>query len=248
MAAAKAGDAGLFATLDRVWQNLESPADLETMPVDRPPAKLAKGLPVRPKNLSAARPIRAGGAFLVPGVIVRPDVRKSRTFLVWMPPGAKRAASVAIERTLTFPFTGEYQIYPAASARRDHDWAIERGSLLENLYETEGGGALQTVASQSLVPPVDLANCGKLLVLITSAEDRPFAASLELLKASGGSVQLSEEIGGLDRHSDEVLEFELPAGPLLVTSLRVAFHSIPRQGPQSLHIDVHRFTLVPRAN
>jgi hypothetical protein len=195
---------------------------------------------------SPAKQIRAANASLVPGVILQPEEDRQPQHLIVMQSGRPRPAFLEVDHRLTIPFTGEYQMFPTSSARLHHDWALERGTLLENEYATAGAGSLETEASQPLVPPIDLMNCGKVQLVLVNDENGPFGTTMQLI-ADAGSVDLGTEVGGLDRRTEETLEFTVPQGTTLrVKTIRIAFHRIPLQGRNSMRVVVKRFTLLPR--
>jgi hypothetical protein len=201
------------------------------------------------KKNTSPKELALAGSYFAPGVILRPLV-KPRRQLFFLPPGAhSRSASAPLTGTLNIPFTGEYQVFPTSSARLQHDWAEESGSLLENTYETAGVGSLETEAYQKLDPPMDLGNGAKVRLELVSGEDAPLGISLQLVTA-GGVVDLGFEVCCLDRHARETVDFTVPAGlpSLQVKAIRAAFHRLPRQGKQSMKVDIRQFTLEPNTH
>jgi hypothetical protein len=209
----------------------------------------------RTKNASVekagSRPLRApknvpGGSEFAPGVIVKSSEPAMPQRIVLFTPRISASRPAAqVERATTFPFTGDYRVYPVSSERKRHDWAMETGSLMENLYESVGGGSLRTVAEQGLHPPIDFSGCGKVMVLIHQEEKSPFTVMLELLTGDE-SVRVGSELGGGGDQRDEVFEFAIPAGVRTVKGLRLVFGRIPRLGSLSMKVAVQRFTLAPR--
>jgi hypothetical protein len=124
---------------------------------------------------------------------------------------------------------------------------METGTLLENVYATVGRGSLETEAYQKLDPPVDFSHCDKIGMVLLHAEEGPFAASLQLV-TDANIVELGPEVCGLDRHTEERVDFLVPPalGNSAVRAMRVVFHRIPSQGGQSMKVDIRRFTLLPR--
>jgi len=199
-----------------------------------------------PQAATTPRELGRRGSTLVPGVVVRPDVKPSRHLLYFAGSG-KSSSPAPVDHSLTIPFSGEYQVFPSSSARLQHEWAVDHGTLLENAYITATGGSLETEAFQPLQRPVDFANCGKVRLVVTSQEKGPFAASMQLIGA-GGVLDLGLEMAGFDRQSEEALDFSVPAAPrtLLINGIRISFHQVPRQGVESMKVVVQRFTLEPR--
>jgi hypothetical protein len=101
---------------------------------------------------------------------------------------------------------------------------VEVGTPLENVYVTFRGTPLETVAVQTFDPPLDLTNCGEVLMSLTSGELEVLLASMQLVGErdveDGGSALM-----GMKAAKKETLEFELPdtGGPLLVRAIRVLF-------------------------
>jgi hypothetical protein len=235
---ANVADPGMMGTLQQVWSDLEEG-----------PSRAAKV--VKPKRNPAKKeetfkPINIPGAKLVPGVVLRPEKKEVERAVVMPRMYDTPRIATTVWNSLTIPFTGEYRIFPTSSAGLNHVWAAEFGTLLDNAYATAGGGRLETEAYQQFVIPIDFTNCKKVQMALVSAEDGPYGAVLHL-ETAGGSVELGSEIGGLDRHAEETLEFEVPEGTnTMVRAFRVAFQRIPVQGSNSLKVDIQRFTLVPR--
>jgi hypothetical protein len=235
------GDPGVREMMSRIWHQLVN---------SEAPRQALAPQQAHPRDQRIAsdpgKAISAGGSSLAPGVILIP-LRK-QPFVLLIPPAARKHPTVTqIQKPLTFPFTGEYRLFPASSARVKHSWATENGTPLESLYATTGGGALDTEAWQTLNPPIDFSNCGKVLLEIVHAEDGPFGASMKLSTARG-STDLGYAVAGLDRRPKETLEFIVPPQPagLHTQAIRVNFRRIPEQGPQSMKVDIQQFTMVPR--
>jgi hypothetical protein len=241
--AGAAPDPELADVFAHVWKELEE----APKPDPQKPKKRVTHL-AQPKPSGAAREIAGGGgaAYLAPGVIVQPEAPRPK--LVFSRGGGTHtgAAPVQTDRKLNMAFSGEYQIFPASSRNLHHDWAIESGTLLDHLYSTAGGGSLETEAYQRLEPPVDFTHCGQIQLTLISDEGAPFAAQMRLVTRAG-EIDLGTEICGLDRGKDESLVFAVPqTSDLLATAIRIAFHRIPKQGKQSMKVDLRWLTLVPR--
>jgi hypothetical protein len=239
----------LLETMQFVWQELENPPP-QKPPVRKQRATRVAKTPAKGSKTVATKKEIAGGASgptLVPGVIVRPELRPQRRLLFVMPGARGRSKAAAVEQVVSIPFTGEYQVFPTSSAHLQHEWAVDHGTLFENAYMTAGGGTLETEAYQPFSQPVDFANCGKIQLVITSEEEGPFAASMQLI-TGGNAMDLGLEMTGFDRLPEESLEFVVPKAeqPLPVSAVRIAFHRVPKQGTQSMKVVVQRFTLIPR--
>jgi hypothetical protein len=239
-----AADPGMIGTLQQVWSDLEE--GTSRVEEKKRAAKVVKPKRDAAKKEETFKPINIPGAKLVPGVILRPEKKEVERAVVMPRMYDVPRIATTVWNSLTIPFTGEYRIFPTSSAGLNHVWAAEFGTLLDNAYATAGGGRLETQAYQQFVIPIDFTNCRKVQMALVNAEDGPFGAVLHL-ETAVGSVELGSEIGGLDRHAEETLEFEVPEGTnTMVRAFRVAFQRIPVQGSKSLKVDVQSFTLVPR--
>jgi hypothetical protein len=234
-------DPELTAMFEHVWKELDEAPKREPRKSKKSVTRLAQ-----PRRNPTSREIAGGGAYLAPGVKLQPEAPRPK--LVYSLPGSLRPSSMPApaDRQMNLPFSGEYQIFPTSSARLHHDWANESGNLLDHVYATSAGGSMETEAVQPLDPPVDLTNCGQIRIGLVSDEAAPFAASMQLVTRSG-ILDLGSEFCGLDRGVEETLTFRVPAtGDLVATAIRVGFRRFPRQGKQSVKVDVRWFTLVPR--
>jgi hypothetical protein len=246
-AAAPAGDAPdpeLADVFQHVWKELEE----APKPDPQKPRKKNVTHLTQPNRSAATREIAGGGggAYLAPGVIVRPEAPQPKLEFSMGGTTHAQPAPVAADRKLNMAFSGEYQIFPTSSRRLQHDWAMESGTLLDHLYATAAGGSLETEAYQRLAPPVDFTHCGQIRVTLASDESAPFAVEVHLVTRTG-EVDLGTEICGLERGKEETLVFAVPqSGDLLANAIRIGFHRIPAQGKQSVKVDLRWFTLVPR--
>jgi hypothetical protein len=177
----------------------------------------------------------------VPGVVLRPRPKRSQGPKLVLPGSRFQFTS---EQPLAIPFTGEYQLFPSSSVRLPKDAIVETGTPLENLYGTIGGSPMETIAVQTFDPPIDLTNCGKLLVTLTSAEDILLMAAMQL-EVQGGVEDGETILMGMKRQ--ETLSFEMPAmaKPLLVHAIRILFLR-PVDRYKNSQVLVEGFTLVPR--
>ncbi len=246
MSGGGAEDPGVLSAILHVWQQLQEPAKPKPQATKEMAARVAgllRDAAARKKD-GPKKEIAAGGDGLAPGVILRPLYRPNRQILL-IPRGIRaHSTSARLEGTLSFPFTGEYQIFPTSSARLHHAWAEETGSLLENLYATAGGGSLETEAYQKLEPAIELSGCRAIRLTLFAGDDTPFGTSLQLV-TTGGPLDLGSEIGGLERRAAQTIEFAIPVGvrSLLVQGIRLGFHRIPQQGQESVRVEVRMFTL-----
>lgn len=99
---------------------------------------------------------------------------------------------------------------------------------------------------QTFDPPIDLTQCGKVWVAVTSAEDEVVLASLQFV-ASGAVQDSGADLMGMKRAREETLEFLVPvaAKPLLVHAIRILFQrAVDRH--KSTRVAVKWITLVAR--
>ena len=124
---------------------------------------------------------------------------------------------------------------------------VEMGTPMENRFRTTNGGRMETLAIQRFEPPLDLAHCGKLLVAVTSVEETPVLASMQLV-AEVGVEDGGQDLMGMTHAREEMLEFKVPvtAKPLLVRAIRISFQHPFADTDQNARIEVERFTLEPR--
>jgi hypothetical protein len=180
----------------------------------------------------------------VPGVVLRPQAKRSQTPRLIF---AGLPMRLALEHPLEIPFTGEYLIYPASSQSMPEEATVQTGDPLENLFGTESGGPMETVAVQPFEPPIDLTQCGKVLVAVISAEDELVLASLQLV-AESGVRDGGADLMGMKRAREETLEFLVPveAKPWLVHAIRIQFQrAVDRH--KSTRVVVKGITLLGRA-
>jgi hypothetical protein len=204
--------------------------------------------PLKPEtsiNISPSVPrIVLSGRELVPGVILMPAAKS---------PGQPRIRLVSAHlvfpgtQSLTFPFTGEYHLFPMSSGRLPPGSVVYPGTPLDAVSVTLGGSPLETNGYQKLNPPIDFTNCARVRMTIISGESSPAYALIQLIQAAG-VLNLGSDIFGLEGGPEETLEFPVPrteAG-LLVNAIRVAFYRDPAHREQSTRVAIERFTLVPR--
>jgi hypothetical protein len=246
-------DSSLVDTAQQLWQELqEAPTPKEpalpaaantTRIVNRPRPKGAGKKGIRAKEIAGS------GNYQVPGVVVRPDVMPRRQVLAIPMTTRGRSSMGKIDRPLSFPFNGEYRLFPTSSANLQHEWAVEDGTLLQHVYITAGGGSLQTEAYQKFEAPFDFADCGKVRLVIGNEEEGPFSTAMKLVTADG-TLDLGTQICGLERHREEALEFAVPESnhSLPVQAIRIDFSRMPRQGSESMKLVVREFTLSPRGH
>ncbi len=184
----------------------------------------------------------------IPGVILRPPPPATPKIPPVVPPvlsGARFRFSTA--QPLAIPFTGEYQLYRTSSGSLPKGAAVESGTPLDAIYGTTNGGPMDTVAVQTFDPPIDLTNCVKVLVAVTSGEKFPALVMLQLV--TQGSVEDGgSDLLGMKPVRDQVLEFLVPvtARPLLVHSLRIAFQRPLADASKNVRIEVKGFTFLSR--
>jgi hypothetical protein len=179
----------------------------------------------------------------VPGVVLRPRAKPHRP--TWFGTGPRLAFSST--RPLAIPFTGEYRIFRTSSGGLPTGALVETGTPLDNLYGTTNGGPMDTVAVQTFGQPLDLTDCGRVLVALTSAETMPLLASMQLV-AQGRLQDAGTELMGMKQAREETLEFRVPVTgkPLLVSAIWISFQ---RPGSnRNPRVAVEGFTLLPRGN
>ena len=180
----------------------------------------------------------------IPGVVLRPRQKRSQRPTLVLPGSRLR---LSFDQPLAIPFTGEYQLFRTSSGNLPPEAIVEAGTPMENLFRTTSGGPMETVAVQAFEPPLDLTQCGQVLVTLMSAEALPVLASMQLV-AEGRVEDGGTDLIGMKGAREEMLEFLVPvtARPLLVHAIRISFQ---RPGPDSdknVRIAVERFTLVRR--
>ncbi len=164
-------ETGFIETLSGLSQQLAHGPDIAVQAPKKAVARIVSPLRAAAQKALQKQTIAAPGADLVPGVILRVEAKPSRLALMRVPVVRGRPAKTTVEHPLTFPFTGEYRLFPTSSALLHHEWAIESGTLLEHEYATSGGGSLETEAFERFHPPIDFSNCGKVRLVFVSEED-----------------------------------------------------------------------------
>jgi hypothetical protein len=180
----------------------------------------------------------------VPGVVLRPRPKRTQRPPLIVP-GAR--LQVASGRPLVIPFTGEYQLYRTSSGELPAGSIVDPGSPLERVYGTTNGGAMDTVAVQMFEPPLDLSNCGKVMVALISAETMPLLASMQLV-AESSVEDAGTELMGMKR--EETLEFQVPhtGKRLLIHAIRITFQRPAIDRNKNVRVLLQRFTLESRGH
>jgi hypothetical protein len=185
----------------------------------------------------------------IPGLILRPRPKPNQMPKLVLPGLRSRPAAEALSAKdpLAIPFTGEYHLYRKSSEDLPPGAMVEMGTPMENRFRTTNGGQMETLAIQRFEPPLDLMNCGKLLVAVTSVEETPVLASMQLV-AEGSVEDGGTDLMGMGHAREEMLEFKVPvtARPLLVRAIRISFQHPFLNPDQNARIAVERFTLEPR--
>ena len=188
--------------------------------------------------------IGAGDQSGVPGVVLRPAPVRRQS----LPPIAPAAhLQVSRAQPLAIAFTGEYELFRTSSGTLPKGAVVETGTPLERVYGTTNGGPMETIAVQTFDPPIDLTNCAKVLVALTSGETMPLLASMQLV-AERSVEDGGTDLMGMKRAREETLEFLVPltSGRLLVNAIRIAFLRPAGERDKNVRVAVERFTLVPR--
>ena len=181
----------------------------------------------------------------IPGVVLRPPPLPAPRVTPVVLPGSRFRFSTA--QPLAFPFTGEYELYRTSSGSLPKGAAVESGTPLESVYGTTNGGPMSTVAVQHFDPPLDLANCGKVLVAVTSGELYPVLVMMQL-ETEGSVEDGGSDLLGMKRVREQMLEFQVPVTvrPLLVRTIRVSFQRPVADNTTNVRIAVKGFTLLAR--
>jgi hypothetical protein len=181
----------------------------------------------------------------IPGVVLRPQpmqVRKPPVVL-----SGARFHFTSGKQSLSFPFSGEYELFRLSSGSLPKGAPLEKGSPLDSLFGTTNGEPMETVAVQPFDPPLDLTNCGKVLVNVTSAEAYPVLVAMQLV--TGNSVEDGgSDLLGMKGAREQMLEFDVPktSRPLLVRAIRIAFQRPAMDNNTNVRILVKGFTLLTR--
>ena len=185
----------------------------------------------------------------VPGVVLHPDPKPEKALAI-VTPSITRHFSVT--RPVTFPFTGEYHLFPASLTEVPGDSIHLRGTPLETRYKTSNEQPVETEAYQVLKPQFDFVNCGAIRVFILNAEPTPGMLNVQLL-AGGTWVDLGSSLFGFDLKQpagEEMLSFDVPLQvprSLLASAIRIQFHRDPSQSKSTAKAAVSRFELLPRS-
>ena len=201
------------------------------------------------KSKSSTTPwVKLAGDDLLPGVILRPAVKRGASARVWPKHSVTTIAGLPESEPLRVPFTGEYRLFPTTSGGVQPDSAVYRGTPNDAVYASIFGGPVETEAYQPLNPVLDLTRCAKIQVSVVSAETTPTAASMELVLADGTTRRLGSDFFGLTPNSEAMLEFIVPASPsrLVARALRLAFQRDPKHLSYSTKVAVIGFTFVPK--
>jgi hypothetical protein len=181
----------------------------------------------------------------VPGVVFRPEVKRHPRPVVGYPAGGTH---VSFLRSVTFPFTGEYHVFPTSNGHIGSLAQILKGTPLDSRYQSLSGGTVETQAYQKLTPPIDLTECRAIEMMLSSAEVTPASAVMQLIV--GGHVQdLGIEIFGLASKPQEKLTFEVPrlASDEKVDAIRIVFNRDPSFRNQTVKVAIQWFTLLARS-
>jgi hypothetical protein len=181
---------------------------------------------------------------LVPGVVLMPALKSPRQPRIRL---VSAHLGFSGTQSLTFPFSGEYHLFPASSGRLPPGSVLHLGTPLDAIYVTLSGTALETDGYQKLNPPIDFSNCARVQMTIMSGEPSPAYALIQLIHAAG-VLNLGSDIFGLGSGPEETLTFPVPqtGTRLLVSAIRVAFYPDPTHRDQSTRVAIERFTLIPR--
>jgi hypothetical protein len=184
----------------------------------------------------------------VPGVILRPNVKSPEPIGL---SGSSETAHLPLLATRSFPFTGEYHLFPTSTGGIPVDSLRLVGTPLEAAYKSLTEGPIETEAYQVIDPPYDFGACSQLQVVMSSEESAPGIISAGLL-AGGEWLQLGSNMFGFDVRktvSEETLGFDVPVRAprsLEVSAIRLLFRRDPSQVNRSARVAIDRFILIPR--
>ncbi len=150
-------------------------------------------------------------------------------------------------QSLSFPFSGEYELFRLSSGSLPKGSSAESGSPLDAIFATTNGEPMETVAVQPFDPPLDLSHCGKVLVTVTNAEKYPVLVIMQLV--TGESIEDGgSDLLGMKGAGEQMLEFQVPPAsrPMLVRALRIAFQRPATENNTNVRIAVKSFTLLTR--
>jgi hypothetical protein len=189
---------------------------------------------------AAVMPIVGG----VPGVILRPVKATRQSAASVSPPGVH----FTFMRPLSFPFTGEYYLFPSSNGQISKNAEVQRGTPLELLYQSVSGGTVQTEAYQKLEPSVELRGLKAIEVVLASGEISPASASMQVIVDSGGVEDLGMEVFGLEPAKQVKLTFAVPpeeAG-IRARAIQIVFERNPAVRYQTARVAIRQFTLIPK--
>jgi hypothetical protein len=180
----------------------------------------------------------------VPGVILRPDTKPEKR--VAIAAASPRSGPAAVMKPVSFPFTGEYRLFPTSLADAPPDSLRVTGTPLDARYKTFTGQPVETEAYQKLEPPFDFSSCGALLVALSSDETAPGMVKVQLL-IDGKWMDIGSDLFGPARV--DRLSFRVPLDVprrLLVSAIRLEFHRDPASANRTAKVAIERFELLPR--
>jgi hypothetical protein len=181
----------------------------------------------------------------VPGVILRPDTKAGKGVAI-AAASPRWRLEPGVMKPVSFPFTGEYRLFPTSLAGAPSDSLRVSGTPLDARYKTFTGQPVETEAYQKLEPPFDFTNCGALLVALSSDEAVPGMVKVQLL-IGGKWMDIGSDLFGpaaVDR-----LSFQVPLNVprrLLVSAIRLEFHRDPASVNRTAKVAIDRFELLPR--
>ncbi len=206
-------------------------------PTPAPPARSAPG---------AWKEIGRVGRDGYPGVVLVPPPLQPGKGSSFFP--ARIGRGFGAQRPLTIPFTGEYHLFPSLYDFLPEGFIIYRGTPLEGIYATVGGGPLETQAYQRLDPPIDFANCGEVRMRISSGESTPAVAGMQLA-LSTGFADLGTQFFAMNPSAEEILAFSTPrSGDLKARGIHVVFQRDPQHRERNAKVAIKDFTLIPRGS
>ncbi len=203
---------------------------------------------------TAPRSIAGEGSDKIEGLVLRPK-KKGAAGRELIQSAADAAApdaslfTLPVLHPLSFPFTGEYYLFPAVWKTPPAGSWIAYGTPFEDLYATVTGSELAMHAYQALVPPVNFSGGGSVRLTIARGDGTLGAASAQLV-LKGGPVDLGAEFIGMSfgkgGAKDQIVEYHVPASQafLRVDAIRIVFSRLEKRN-QSMRIAIREFTLLP---
>jgi hypothetical protein len=184
----------------------------------------------------------------VPGVILRPDTTSGKRVAIAAASPRWRLEPMGVMKPVSFPFTGEYRLFPTSLSDAPPDSLRVSGTPLDARYKSFTGQPVETEAYQKLEPPFDFTNCGALRVALSSDEAAPGMVKVQLLIGDKW-IDIGSDLFGPARVDN--LSFRVPFDVprrMLVSAIRLEFHRDPASVNRTAKVAIDRFELLPRTS